>query len=37
MILTMLHEMKRRNARYGCASLCASGGPAAAFIVENIN
>ncbi len=33
-IITMINEMKRRNARYGCASLCASGGPAHAFIVE---
>ncbi|MDA8139126.1 MAG: thiolase family protein [Desulfobacteraceae bacterium] len=34
LILTMIHEMKRRGARYGCASLCASGGPAHAFIIE---
>jgi acetyl-CoA C-acetyltransferase len=36
LILTMMHEMKRRNVRYGCASLCASGGPGVAFIIENI-
>lgn len=36
LILTMINEMKRRNVRYGCASLCASGGPGVAFIVENI-
>ena len=35
-ILTMINEMKRRGAQYGCASLCASGGPAHAFIVELI-
>jgi len=33
-ILTMINEMKRRGAQYGCAALCASGGPAHAFIVE---
>jgi acetyl-CoA C-acetyltransferase len=36
LILTMIHEMKRRDAKYGCASLCASGGPAHAFIVESL-
>ena len=36
LIITLISEMKRRGSRYGCASLCASGGPAAAFIVENI-
>jgi len=36
LILTMMHEMKRRNVRYGCASLCASGGPGVAFIIENL-
>jgi acetyl-CoA C-acetyltransferase len=36
LILTMINEMKRRGVKYGCASLCASGGPAHAFIVEVI-
>lgn len=36
LILTMIHEMKRRDVRYGCAALCASGGPAHAFIIENL-
>ncbi len=36
LVLTMIHEMKRRGVRYGCAALCASGGPAHAFIIENI-
>ncbi|MGX8701014.1 thiolase family protein [Caproiciproducens sp.] len=36
LIVTMLGEMKRRGSRYGCAALCASGGPGAAFIVENL-
>ncbi len=34
LILTLIHELKRRGAKYGCAALCASGGPAHAFIVE---
>jgi acetyl-CoA C-acetyltransferase len=34
LIITMINEMKRRAVKYGCASLCASGGPAHAFIVE---
>jgi acetyl-CoA C-acetyltransferase len=33
-LTTLIHEMKRRGSRYGCASLCAGGGPAAALIVE---
>lgn len=37
LILTGIHELKRRGGRYLCASLCASGGPGVAFIVENIN
>lgn len=34
LIVTLLHEMRRRGVRYGCASLCAGGGPAVAAIVE---
>ncbi len=36
LIMTMINEMKRRGVRYGCAALCASGGPAHAFIVESV-
>jgi len=36
LVITMINEMKRRGVKYGCASLCASGGPAHAFIVESI-
>jgi acetyl-CoA C-acetyltransferase len=36
LIITMINEMKRRDVRYGCAALCASGGPGHAFIVEAI-
>ncbi len=34
MMITMINELKRRSKRFGCASLCASGGPAHAFILE---
>ena len=33
-IVTLLHEMQKMNARLGCASLCAGGGPAMAAIIE---
>jgi acetyl-CoA C-acetyltransferase len=32
--LTLLHEMKRRNVRYGVASLCVGGGQGAAVVLE---
>jgi acetyl-CoA C-acetyltransferase len=35
-ILAAVNELKRRGGRYACSSMCASGGPAGAFIVENI-
>ncbi|MDR2610115.1 MAG: thiolase family protein [Clostridiales Family XIII bacterium] len=35
-IMAAVDELKRRGGRYACSSMCASGGPAAAFIVENI-
>jgi acetyl-CoA C-acetyltransferase len=35
-IMAAVSELKRRGGRYACSSMCASGGPAAAFIVENI-
>ncbi|WP_028316715.1 thiolase family protein [Desulfatibacillum aliphaticivorans] len=34
LIVTMINQLRRRNERFGCASLCASGGPGHAFIVE---
>lgn len=34
LIVSLLYEMRHRGARYGCASLCAGGGPAAATVVE---
>jgi len=33
-LVTLLHEMKRRNLRYGLASLCVGGGMGSATIVE---
>lgn len=35
-IMASINELKRRGGRYACASMCASGGPGAAFIIENI-
>ncbi|MGE5416783.1 MAG: thiolase family protein [Acidobacteriota bacterium] len=34
LIVTLIHEMKKRGNKYGVASLCAGGGPAVATIVE---
>lgn len=35
-IVTLLEEMKRRQGRYGVASLCVGGGPAMATVIEMI-
>jgi acetyl-CoA C-acetyltransferase len=32
-IVTLLHEMQKMDARLGCASLCAGGGPAMAVVI----
>jgi len=34
--VTLLYEMKKRNARYGLATLCVSGGQGDAVIIEKI-
>ncbi len=34
LVVTLVHEMKRRKARYGLATLCGGGGNGAAMIVE---
>ncbi len=34
LIVSLIHEMKRRNVRYGGASLCGGGGPSTSMIVE---
>lgn len=33
---TLLHEMKRRNARYGLATMCVGVGQGAAIVYENV-
>jgi len=35
-VVTLLHEMKHRQARYGLATLCIAGGQGMAMIIENI-
>lgn len=35
--LTLLYELRRRNQRYGVASMCIGGGQGIAAIVENLN
>jgi acetyl-CoA acetyltransferase family protein len=34
LLLTALHELRRRNARYAMATLCVGGGQGAAFVLE---
>jgi acetyl-CoA acyltransferase len=34
LLLTLLHEMRRRGARLGLATLCVGGGQGAAFVLE---
>ncbi len=36
LIVSCIHEMIRRNARYGCASLCGGGGPSTSMIIERV-
>ncbi len=36
-LVTLLHEMKRRKARFGIESICGGGGLGIAAVVENIN
>ena len=36
-VVTLVHEMKRRNSHYGLATLCAAGGQGAALVVERVN
>ncbi len=35
-LVSLIYEMKRRNVRYGLASLCVGGGPAMATILERL-
>jgi acetyl-CoA acyltransferase len=34
---TLLHEMKRRDVRYGICTMCIGGGMGAAAVFENVN
>ncbi|EQC48486.1 acetyl-CoA C-acetyltransferase [Bacteriovorax sp. BSW11_IV] len=36
LVVTLLHELKRRKAGYGIASLCIGGGQGGACIIENL-
>ncbi len=36
LVITLLHELKRRQKRYGLASACIGGGQGIAMIVENV-
>jgi acetyl-CoA C-acetyltransferase len=36
-LVTLIHEMKKKNIEFGLASLCIGGGEASALIVKNIN
>ena len=36
LVLTLLHELQRRNGRYGLASACIGGGQGIAMIVERV-
>ena len=36
LIITLMNEMKRRNVKYGIATLCVGGGMGAAVLIENI-
>jgi acetyl-CoA C-acetyltransferase len=35
-VVTLVHELKRRGGRYGLATLCAAGGQASALVVESL-
>ena len=35
-VVTLAHEMKRRKAHYGLATLCAAGGQGAALVIEGL-
>jgi acetyl-CoA C-acetyltransferase len=34
MVVTMVHELRRRGARLGCVSMCAGGGMGMAMVIE---
>ncbi|MCL2601302.1 MAG: acetyl-CoA acetyltransferase, partial [Treponema sp.] len=36
-LVTLVHEMHKRNCRYGLATLCVGGGQGLAMIIEKGN
>ncbi|MBV9710099.1 MAG: thiolase family protein, partial [Ktedonobacteraceae bacterium] len=36
LLITLMHELKRNNFKYGVASLCIGGGQGIAAVIENI-
>lgn len=36
-VVTLAHELKKRKAKYGLASLCIGGGQGGAVVIENLN
>jgi acetyl-CoA C-acetyltransferase len=36
MVVTMVHELRRRGARLGCVSMCAGGGMGMAMVIETL-
>jgi len=34
LLVALIHEMRRRGDRYGCASLCGGGGPSTSIVLE---
>jgi acetyl-CoA C-acetyltransferase len=36
-LVTLIYEMKKRNIKYGLASLCIGGGMGTAIIVKNLD
>jgi acetyl-CoA acyltransferase 2 len=36
LVITLLHELRRRRAKYGLATACIGGGQGIAMIVENL-
>lgn len=35
-LVSLIYELRRRNERYGVASLCVGGGPSIAAVIENV-
>ena len=36
-VVTLMHELRRRGKRYGIASLCVGGGQGMAILIENLS